>query len=304
MNNNLISYVETVMDLEKAVFTQSQLQQELKKKIGTLGVPRRIDAPSLVKADLGDNLIAGMFLGGAICAIIGALLGLFSGGGFFNAIFAMIGNAISGAIIGAVIGFVGGLIHYFVERKRYEDYYHEEYFSYENEKKHDRERVDKENAKARKLQQLVIEIGVKRSETEELLQKYYDLNIIHKDYRSLQGLCAIFEYLEKGICTELQGPNGVYKELKKDDRLGPIKTSLAAIQSSLESIKNSQVMLYCAINEGNRNVKRLIEKTDRQIMLAEKNNELLEITNYNQQQQLTESRYQSAIQTYALMKWK
>lgn len=303
MKSDLLSYVETVMEIEKTVYTQSQLQQELKKKIGSLGIPRVIQSPTRETAALGDNLGAGAFVGGLIFAIIGGLFGLFTADGFFNAIFSMIGKAISGAIIGAVGGLVWGIISYFIERKRYEDDYNYNFERYKMELDEDRERVNQEKEQAKQLQQLMINIGTKRAETEDLLQEYYDIGVIHEKYRSLQGVCAIFDYLDEGICTKLEGPDGVYSQMKNDQRFRGLEMKLDTIISSLDSIKNTQVALYNAVQEGNRNVRQLIEKTDRQIRLAETRNELMAINNYNQQQQLAEARYQSALQTYAMIKW-
>ena len=303
MKNDLLSYVETVMELEKTVYTQSQLQQELKKKIGSLGIPHTIQPPTKETADLSSNLYACAFIGGLICIVLGGLLGLFSGDGIFSAIFGLIEYGIIGAIVGVIGGLIVGLVLYFFEIKKCNDDYSDDYDSYKRELENDRTRVNKEKEQAKQLQKMVVALGAKRAETEELLQQYYDINVIHRDYRNIQGACAIFEYLEKGICTELGGYYGVYAQLKKDERIHIIEMKLDTILASLESIRSTNLMLYNAIQEGNRNVKQLIEKTDRQIRLAERNNELLAINNYNQQQQLAENRYQSALQTYAVIKW-
>lgn len=304
MDHNLLSYVKTVVEIEKTVYTQTQLQKELKKKIDLLGIPTEFERPIKGVASFKENVTVGVFFSGLICAIIGAVYGLISSKGLFSAIFNIIGNGISGIIIGVIIGVVAGIVLYFIENKRLEDDYQYELAAYQKDLKQDKQRVDKEKEQAKQLKMLIAEIGDRQVETEQLRQAYYNAGQIHPDYRTLHGMCAIYDYLEKEICTELKGPYGVYNQLRMDARFTIVYEKLDVVISKLESIKDYNRVLYQAIQEENRNIKRLVEKTDQQIKLSQRNNQLLEINNYNQQQQLRESKYQSNLQTYALIKWE
>ena len=48
--------------------------------------------------------------------------------------------------------------------------------------------------------------------TIELLNNYYDKNIIYPKYRDLVALCMIYEYLVSGRCLTLEGRNGAYNK--------------------------------------------------------------------------------------------
>lgn len=302
MKDDLLSYMRVLVDLEKTVYTQSQLQQELRKKTETLGIPQRISSPTMEAVSVKDNLSAGMCISGLICGIIGALYGLFTSNGFFDAIFGLIGGGITGIIIGAAIGFVVGIVWYFIEKKQAEDEYNTEHSMYLTEVDEDRKRVKEEKEQAQQIRKALIALGAKRTETEQLLRKYYDVGVLHSDYHNMYAVCAIYNYLEKGICTGLKGHDGAYNLLREDQHFITLGQKMDAILSSLDRIATINVMLYNSIQEENRNIRQLIAKTDQQLRMTQQTNELLAINNYNQERALAEQRYQSGLQTYALMK--
>lgn len=84
------------------------------------------------------------------------------------------------------------------------------------------------------------------NETEKAMELFYSKDIIHPKYRNMVAVAQIYEYLDTGRCTELEGPNGAYnlfeKELKEKkiiDKLDIIIDQLAVLNETMSYISNS-----------------------------------------------------------------
>lgn len=86
-------------------------------------------------------------------------------------------------------------------------------------------------------------------ETEMVLQKLYDMDIIFPKYRNLPAVCMFFEYFASGRCSELSGPNGAYNLYEAELRQNLIINKLDAIMGSLEGIKQNQYILYSEVKK-------------------------------------------------------
>lgn len=86
-------------------------------------------------------------------------------------------------------------------------------------------------------------------ETESVLQKLYDLDIIFPKYRNLPAVCMFYEYFASGRCSELSGPNGAYNLYEAELRQNLIINKLDAIIGSLEGIKQNQFILYTEVKK-------------------------------------------------------
>lgn len=95
------------------------------------------------------------------------------------------------------------------------------------------------------------------AETEQLLQDFYGLNIIHLNYRNLVHICSIYEYFDIGLCDTLTGPYGAYNRLEDDIKYFRILEKLDEISKKLDDIKDNQRELYNAIIDTNNNIKLL-----------------------------------------------
>lgn len=101
-------------------------------------------------------------------------------------------------------------------------------------------------------------------QAKQMLDSYYSLNIIHKNYRDLTAVSSFYQYLDSERCYQLTGPDGAYNKyedellhkqiLEKLDtvvgRLDNIIDRLDDIQNQLRQIKGNQIKLYNGIKKG------------------------------------------------------
>ena len=98
--------------------------------------------------------------------------------------------------------------------------------------------------------------------TENNLNKLYDANIIFPKYRNIVAVASFNEYWQTGRVSELAGPNGAYNLYENETRMDQIITRMDTIIKKLDQIKNSQYMLYTAINDTNKLLKGITSKLD------------------------------------------
>ena len=104
-------------------------------------------------------------------------------------------------------------------------------------------------------------------QTENLLQNIYKArnemyaaNIVFGKYRDIVALATIYEYLESGRCTVLDGPTGAYNLYESEIRANLIIHKLSEIENSLSKIERSQYMICSKLTEMNSTLKS-IDKT-------------------------------------------
>lgn len=94
-------------------------------------------------------------------------------------------------------------------------------------------------------------------ETSEVLNLYYDKNIIFPKYRNFVAIASFYEYFCTKRCNSLEGHEGAYNKFEEEIRQNIIIAKLDEVISRLETIENNQYMLYSAIRESNRKVDQL-----------------------------------------------
>ena len=90
-------------------------------------------------------------------------------------------------------------------------------------------------------------------ETNALLEKLYDKNIIYRKYCNLPALTSIYEYFVTGRCSELTGPHGAYNLYEDELRKDTVISQLNTVIENLEQIKHNQYMLYQQVKSINEN---------------------------------------------------
>lgn len=304
MDKNLKSYLETLVDLEKNAYMQSQLLNNLRNRIDRLGKPIVYQKPQKKEADFLSNLQIGVVGTAFVGAILGAIVGLVNSDGLFDAIDKVIGTGIQWLLYGLGAGVVVGIILHIYECHANKNDYNIDYLNYVSSTENDNIRVNKEKEQIKQLQAISSATIQKQAATNALLQQYYDIGVIPPEYQNIIAVCSIFGYLEKGICDKLKGYDGAFAQYQMDLRFKRLEDKLDAVLASLEQIKENQYVLYNAITQVNQNVTTLINKTERQLHLMEKLDNKMDIMNYYQQQTLVENRYQSYLQTYTVLKLK
>ena len=86
---------------------------------------------------------------------------------------------------------------------------------------------------------------------EILLKKVYSKGIIHSKYRNFIAIAQIYEYLDTGRCSGLEGTNGAYNLFESELRQDIIINKLDEIICRLEEIQRSMYYMTSAISHTN-----------------------------------------------------
>ena len=128
--------------------------------------------------------------------------------------------------------------------------------------------VTQDQAAVATAEEAIRQIDAHLQETQALLARYYDLNIIFPKYRGMVAMATIYEYFASGRCSELTGPDGAYNLYEAELRQNLIINKLDVIIRKLDQIQQNQYMLYQemqrtrgVIQDIRKDVKDVLENT-------------------------------------------
>lgn len=276
----LKEYMGYIVDMEKNCYLQNNVAKDIQQRISSLDYPIESypcpAAPEPVKKSgaMGSILIfilciimcaAGTFVGAFL--LTAALFILSLGGNLFNIMYDAI--PITGGVVGLCItGYFS--YHMLTADSHKSKEYHKKLLSYENECKE----VQKKNEAAGiDYFERMNKIAVWKGELAKIMQSYnasrnalekmYAKDIVYSKYRNLIAVCSLYEYIVSGRCFLLEGPDGAYNVLENEIRLDNIIIKLENIVNLVNSIKQNQYTLYCAIQDTNKHSAELIQSTER-----------------------------------------
>ncbi len=145
----------------------------------------------------------------------------------------------------------------------------------------DQKRVQREMQIKQEIQQQIESVKEERQRTWKALNALYSLSIIHKDYRNLVAVSSFYDYIDKGICTQLEGRDGAYAFYEEALRFQRIESKLDIIIDKLDQIADNQQYLASLIRDGNMALNRIEQQNN--IMFKQLNaiHENTAITEYN-----------------------
>lgn len=305
----LIRYLEDVVELEKQVFLQQQTLDALDSKIRSLGVKKDFYEPTYNKpketlANEGEKIgcITGLVVVGVILA--GIVLMTFTDFMDDGALWIIV---ILSAIITPI---AAAIIISNNKKKRAQDDHNSRLTEYRRTVSDDAQRVNRELAEKRILEQERSALHQKHLETKQVLQSYYDLGIIYGKYRNFVAVSSFVDYFKSGRCSTLgenTGGDGAYNTFETEVRLDRIVDRLDVLISMLSQIKSNQWSIYNAIQEGNSISSRLVESTNRLAESSAKTAQYAGITAansaiaaYNAQQAANEAEQLRKLKQYEL----
>lgn len=252
--NELKDYLGIIVDMEKERYLQEQLKSQLQYRISRLGYAQNYYEPQKEKVysgEWGSLLIGGFIMGVLPGAIIGFLLDSF----------------LNGALIGGIIVAVGMAVSEGIRISNKEDEvqkkYEQDFRNYQQAIDADRLRVQEEQKIKLFLTQEYTQLDNRSKQSEAILQKLYNTNIIFGKYRGFAKVASLYEYFCAGRCTTLEGHEGAYNILEMELRLDRISVQLDTVISHLEEIKQNQYIIYSAICEANRKLGDILESNNR-----------------------------------------
>lgn len=89
------------------------------------------------------------------------------------------------------------------------------------------------------------------------LEEIYSMDVLPEKYRSLNAATTLYEYLNTGRCTCVQGHGGIYDTYEYDLKLGLIIGKLDVIIERLDEIANNQMMLYQELKTANQTLSNI-----------------------------------------------
>lgn len=192
-----------------------------------------------------------MGIGGDILLLCLGIFTRYTTNGFFGPIFRFfIGGALCGVAIGLILD---NMERNSRMKENQENIDYNWKVSQENNKM-----IQGVNQKIESIRKEISIIVNNRVRTEQILNKYYGLNIIYAKYQGLIPIASFYEYFKSGRCETLTGHEGAYNIYESELRMNVIISKLDIVINRLDEIRNSQYMLYDAINSSNNIAGRML----------------------------------------------
>ncbi len=258
----LKTYLRKIIELETTVYAQMDAIEALENRINRLairGYHLQPSKPNGYEAEMVGCLPA--FLGLFPAALIGVILHLFG--------LEIIATALLVLIPVAFFMHANKIEEEKareLSRKEIEQY-ESDMCTYRRNMEVEEARVKAEQCQKDKLSAMLYDLRQQCIETRNILRYYYSQNILFSKYQNFVAVCSLYEYLESDRCTSLGGYEGAYNIFETELRLDRICAKLDVVLEHLSDIKDNQIVLYDAIQDGNRATQNLYNETIRQSQL-------------------------------------
>ena len=113
------------------------------------------------------------------------------------------------------------------------------------------------NAKIEYLQRNRSVIQKNLREVNDKLTDLYSMNVLPAKYRNLACVATLYDYLNTGRCTVIQGHGGIYDTFEYECRLNMIVTTLQDISSKLDTVISNQYTLYNELQIANSHLSQI-----------------------------------------------
>lgn len=243
-NQTLKEYVEKIYQLEVSMYEQQCLYGSIQKGKESL---KKVPCEPLKKEKTTRDKMIDNKAGVSICVVIGLVIGLIM-------VVVLDISMIWGILGGVTAGLLAAALYSSQEAKK------ENARNIELNKELELINSQKQFVAEQELK--IIDEGMEKvsdsqSETQRLLDKYYDMDIIYPKYRNLVAVSSFHEYLASGRCTNLEGTDGAYNIYENEVRQDMIISKLDDIIRHLEMIEKNQYMLYIAVKECSEKVEKI-----------------------------------------------
>ena len=299
-NKELLKYIKSVFLLEKekrTLMISIKKDDELLKR---LGKSRKYKEPvKPVEKDVFENLMSSEKMrANVMLLIVYLLLGgvlKYIGFHFFSNVIFVIG------IFTFACGIIGNRdeISISASSNKYELLnYQSEMEKYNLAVQEDKKRVENELAAIPTIREDRAMLAKRYECASEQLKKFYDLGVVHPQYRGLIPMGMFYQYLETGRCSQLEGHEGCYNLYEQERRMGLIITQLNEVIAKLGEISDSMYDLQVALQESNRQIHKLSGYVNKNNQLLDVIKNHTEVVEYQNRQIQAETEFAS---TYLIM---
>lgn len=260
-------YLSHAKSLEVTRYTLGIAKDKLQAKINSLGHKRQISKP-VSNAEKGFHFFWSIFWA---ILIIGILITAISSGDFLSSILIIVsivllffsphllaGVAISFAAAfgtGIIAGIIACIISAIEKRAKYS----KRLKKYKEEIYRDEQRVAGEIEQIRLLKKQQNELTDEIAKVEAVLKKLYSIGIIYADYRGLVPIVTLYQYFDSGRCQDLPTAYNMYAS---ESILKDIASKLDQAILLLSEIRDTQYMLYEALQEANATAERIYRQSE------------------------------------------
>lgn len=265
----LRGYLKNIKDLEVLCYQQRELLRRLRERPAEIrqqlsaleaSAKEEVDAPTPVVISMLIGLGMGLFYGVIYGAFGGAVLGLMVW--VCQIIIPMHLKFLTAIKWGAIIGF-GVVAAYLLicsviggrkEKKSYPG----RLTVFQKKQQDNEARISVlRREMAVQLPKLLQESEKKYAQTQQLLQSYYNLDIIYPSYRGIVPISTMCQYLDSGRCTQLSGHEGAYNLYENELRMNLIIGKLDTIIQQLDEISSSQRALAQELRQSNERIDQI-----------------------------------------------
>lgn len=281
----LKAYLEQVHALEMDIYTMDEAIQQLKSRRRVVRKKQEYDKPcrrivakpkeDTSKGDMAYRIT--WFLGTVVIAFLsvislGILLAIvISVFGFFGSKF--LGKQVEGVVNTAVNGQKQRAQQ--KKQEKWDTQYENEFAEYRKNIQSEDTRYDAEFQEVSKynadIDRQIGEIQQAKEATKQTLDRLYAVGVIYPKYRALVPVTMFCEYIASGRRGVLEGTNGMYDLYESEIRAGiiiselqkikevmnTISHQLGTISGQLNNVRESQFMLYNAMEKGNEMASQL-----------------------------------------------
>ncbi len=301
----VIKHLSYAVNLEKTILTYKNAYESLEKRISSLGRRRQIDRP---KPLTSSNFTAPLWIILPVFLVVIVILSI-SGGNFLSDLISTITIILiffnttllkrAGIALGIAVGvgFIFFIINLIIKTSNQSKLNKE----YQVKLNQDFRRVENEKKMIEQLRQQQAVITEQINKNKALLQRLYSLDIIFHKYRHMVAVTTMLEYLQSKRCHRLTGPHGAYDTYSYEENQKLIIGKLDVVINMLESIKETQSLLYQAIQDANATANSIYYQAERIIASNNKIAENTALTVYNTDMM----RRNTAISAYIdVFRWK
>ena len=309
--NDLLKYMEIVLDMEKNVYVELKSWQDLQGKIKRVGIAKNYEEPQNFGEGITDFGCAGIFMtlffsiffGGIVyflLRVIGAALWIFTlhQHDITQTVCWIIGGIVAGLI--TVISIGSSIKQQNANRRIYRSEMNE----YNRNLKNDNARVQRELAQKQYLQTQADTLGTMWRTSKKKLDKMYSYDILEEKYRNIVAVASIYEYLKHERTRSLQrvgSDEGAYNIFESEVRLNKIITNTDIIIQKLDVVIENQRELANTMRNAQNSINHLVTSTNNMSARLQSGmkqlNASAELSNYQQQQTNNELRYMNFMNT-------
>ena len=267
-SENLLRYLNGVLQLELDLFVQKRTIDELKRQYNYLAISKRPSQPQKPKPEV--SLLSCVIVSAIICGIISVLIELVMNWDEMSNFFYFIAGIIAVLIVGVInmipggiiVGLLSWMILRLLKKHSIAKKYKTDICKYESAIATYETRMKIENRKKDALAREITALQYSYNKTREQLSDAYSYNVIDPEYRSIYAVSSFLGYVRKGRTYGLKfdpetGDQGAYNLYENERRLDLIITNTDEILHRLDQVIHNQQELAMGLERATKQVTSL-----------------------------------------------